>query len=157
MWSYLFWSTFVLGAKSENIFNKSKCAWKIIWEKEIQKKGKRVGAAGPTRLPFGPLACAAQLSPSSPRKDVPASPPPTATKWQPYTDDGGPWPLRPRLVVGSAAPLPRPPSILSFPLSLSSPPPASTAASAAAALRCAPSMEQQSSLSRPPAPDWTRL
>ena len=39
-------------------------------EKEIQKRGKGEGVAGPTCLPFGPLARAAQLSPSSPHADA---------------------------------------------------------------------------------------
>jgi len=81
----------------------------------MRKGGRRCWVG---RLPFGPLARAAQSPSSSLRTDAPASPTPTATTWQPYTSDVGPRPLRPCLLVGTPPRSPRPPSILSPSLSL---------------------------------------
>jgi len=53
-------TTFVLGAKVEKGFKFVKMSLENCWRKEIQKKEKGVGAAGPTRLPFGPSSRAAQ-------------------------------------------------------------------------------------------------
>ena len=60
----------------KNFEKPSKFTFKLFWEKEIQKKGKGAGAAGPTRLPFGPLARAAQLLPSSLRTGASRPSPP---------------------------------------------------------------------------------
>jgi len=57
-----------LGAKAEKGFKFDKMSLENYWRKEIQKKGKGAGAAGPTRLPFDPLSRAAQLPLPSPTR-----------------------------------------------------------------------------------------
>jgi len=54
-------TTFVLGTKADKYFKIVKINLEKELRKEIQKKGKEAGAAGPTRLPFGPLSRAGQL------------------------------------------------------------------------------------------------
>jgi len=58
-----------LGAKAEKGFKFVKMSLENYWRKEIQKKrGKGAGAAGPTRLPFGPSSRAAQPPLPSPAR-----------------------------------------------------------------------------------------
>ena len=80
--------------------------------KKKRKGGRCCWADSP---PFRPARTRGPAPPHPRARVRPTSPPPTATMWQPYTGDGRPRPLRPRLLVGSAVPLPRPTSILHAP------------------------------------------
>jgi hypothetical protein len=64
-----------LGARGENDFKLVQMNLERIWRKEIQKKKKGAGAAGPTPLPFRPSKRPGlpPLSLSLPRADAPRS------------------------------------------------------------------------------------
>jgi hypothetical protein len=64
-----------LGARGENDFKLVQMNLERIWRKEIQKKEKGAGAAGPTPLPFRPSKRPGlpPLSLSLPRADAPRS------------------------------------------------------------------------------------
>ena len=78
-----------MGARGENDFKLVQMNLERIWRKEIQKKGKGAGAAGPTPLPFRPSERPG-LPPPSPlsRARGRASLHPAPATWRPYAGVG---------------------------------------------------------------------